>query len=300
MKALLRSARVRTGLAILAFFLLLAFVGPLVLSAMGRTAENIDYTQLGRPPSGAHPLGTTENGQDVLNQLVFGARGSILTGLLVALFATVFATAMGLIGAYVGGWLDTILNGLTNIFLTVAGFPLLIVIASFLPNVGLLGVAFVIAIVSWPSGARTIRAQTLSLRNREFVIAMRMAGEFRSRLMFFEVLPHLVPVMSALFIGSFTAGILSQAGLSYLKLGGSTVNWGSMIADVQGSGAIPQGQWWWFVPPGLCIVLVGLAIVLINFGLDEIANPRLRGLTPKVLRRAIQTTKRTQGEGVRI
>lgn len=284
-------------MVILAVLLLMAFIGPIILSAMHRSATSIDYTSLGSAPSANHPLGTTNGGADVLNQLVYGARGSILTGILVSLFVTVFATVMGLVGAYLGGVPDLVMNGLTNVALTVAGFPLLIVIASFVPNIGLVGIAFVISIVSWPGGARTIRAQVLSLRKREFIVAMRMAGESKPRLMFFEVMPHLLPVMSALAIGTFTAGIMSQAGLAFLGLGGSTVSWGSMISDVQQAGAVSQGQWWWFVPPGLCIVLAGLSIVLINFAVDEISNPRLRGLDPRVLRKATKAAKRAT-EGV--
>ena len=193
MKEFLHDRRVQVGMAIWIFFLLFAFIGPLILTWMGRSASDVDFNHLGVGPSSAHWLGTTNTGEDVVNQLVYGAQGSVLTGLLVGVFATAIATVMGLVGAYLGGAADTTLNGLTNLALTISGFPLLIVIAAYIPKVGIIGIAIAISVVSWAGGARNVRAQTLSLRRREYVVAMRMAGESRTRLMFSEVMPHLLP-----------------------------------------------------------------------------------------------------------
>ncbi|NQX30007.1 ABC transporter permease [Microbacteriaceae bacterium VKM Ac-2854] len=294
MNEFLRDRRVRIGIGIWLFFLVFAFLGPVILTALGRDASDVDFDALGVGPSAQHWLGTTNTGEDVLNQLVFGAQGSVLTGILVGLFATAIATAVGLIGAYLGGVVDSTLNGLSNLALTVSGFPLLVVIAAYIPKVGLLGIAIVISLVSWAGGARNIRSQVLSLRKREYIVAMRMAGEKPSRLMVAEVMPHLLPVISSTAIACFSGGVLSEAGLRFIGLGGGSVSWGTMISEVQQAGAIAQGQWWWFVPPGLSIVLLGMGLALINFGIDAIANPRLRGLDPRILRKATAAAKRIQ------
>ncbi|MEC4613044.1 ABC transporter permease [Tsukamurella tyrosinosolvens] len=277
MRTVLQNTKARIGVVILVLFAIMSFIGPTVLSALGRTADQVDYSALGAPPSMEHELGTTQTGGDVLNQLVFGARTSFVTGLLVALFVVVLSTIVGLAGGYAGGRVDSAVSSLTNIALTISGFPLLVVIATYIPNVSVLGTAVAIGVVSWPGPARAIRAQTLSLRSREYVIAMKMVGEKPFRIMRSEILPHLVPILSSTAIGAVGAGIVSQAGLALLGLGGGQVTWGTMIAEGQQGGAFTQNQWWWFLPPGLAIVLIVMSLVLINFGIDEYTNPRLQG-----------------------
>jgi peptide/nickel transport system permease protein len=291
--AFLKNTRVRIGLGIFVFFLLVAYVGPAILHAAGRSATKPYYSDIGVGPSSAHWLGTTGGGQDVLAQTVVGARGSITVGILVAILSTAIALVMGVVGAFLGGRLDAFMNGVVNVVLSLAGFPLLVVIVSYVPNSGALGIALVIALVSWAGSSRVIRAQTLTLRNRDFIAAMRMAGETRSRLIFAEVLPHLLPLVTQMFIGGMLGGIMAQSSLAFLGLGDpSTVSWGSMINNVQASGAISQGLWWWYIPPGLCIVLIGLGMQLMNFGLDEISNPRLRGVGGRAMRRTYKTARR--------
>ncbi|MFE3450401.1 ABC transporter permease [Nonomuraea sp. NPDC059194] len=265
--------KIRIGIAILAFFTLMALVGPLLLPADPAATSDAGL----QGPSVEHWLGTTQTGQDVLTQIVYGSRVSMGVGLLSAIIATVLAVAVGLVGGYVGGAVDEVLSVLTNIFLVLPALPLIIVLAGYLPQRGVASVAVVIAVTGWAWGARVLRAQTLSVRRRDFVEAARAGGEGPFRIVFFEILPVLLPVIATSFLATVVGAILAEAGLSFLGLADlSTVSWGSMLYFAQNGQALLIGAWWWFVPPGLCIALIGTGLALVNFGLDEIANPRLR------------------------
>ncbi|WP_214320643.1 ABC transporter permease [Nonomuraea sediminis] len=270
--------KIRIGIGILAFFALMALVGPLLVGGDPATTSN-DVMQ---GPSAAHWLGTTDTGQDILRQVVFGARISMGVGLLSAVIATVFAVLVGLVGGYFGGAVDEVLSALTNIFLVLPALPLIIVLAGYLSQRGVASVAVVIAVTGWAWGARVLRAQTLSVRRRDFVEAARASGEQPLRIVFYEILPVLMPVIATSFLATVVGAILAEAGLSFLGLADlSTVSWGSMLYFAQTSQALLRGGWWWFVPPGLCIALIGTGLALVNFGIDELANPRLRTIKVK-------------------
>ncbi|MFD1931006.1 MULTISPECIES: ABC transporter permease [Nonomuraea] len=265
--------KIRIGIGILAFFTLMALVGPLLLSADPSATSDAGL----QGPSAEHWLGTTQTGQDVLTQIVYGSRVSMGVGLLSAVIATIVAIAVGLVGGYFGGAVDEVLSVLTNIFLVLPALPLIIVLAGYLPQRGVASVAVVIAVTGWAWGARVLRAQTLSVRRRDFVEAARAGGEGPFRIVFFEIMPVLLPVIATSFLATVVGAILAEAGLSFLGLADlSTVSWGSMLYFAQNGQALLIGAWWWFVPPGLCIALIGTGLALVNFGLDEIANPRLR------------------------
>ncbi|MEV0385284.1 ABC transporter permease [Nonomuraea sp. NPDC050643] len=273
--------KIKIGAGILAFFALMAIAGPALIGADPAATSEAGL----QGPSAAHWLGTTQTGQDVLVQIVYGARVSLGVGLLSAVIATVLAVAVGLVGGYVGGVVDEVLSVLTNIFLVLPALPLIIVLAGYLPQRGVASVAVVIAVTGWAWGARVMRAQTLSVRRRDFVQAARATGEGPLRIVFFEILPVLLPVIATSFLATVVAAILAEAGLSFLGLADlSTVSWGSMLYFAQNGQALLIGAWWWFIPPGLCIALIGTGLALVNFGIDEIANPRLR--TIKVPRKA--------------
>ncbi|MEU4233227.1 ABC transporter permease [Nonomuraea sp. NPDC026600] len=273
--------KIKIGAGILVFFALVAVFGPLLIGA-DPAATSEDGLQC---PSAEHWLGTTQTGQDILVQIVYGARVSLGVGVLSALIATVLAVAVGLVGGYVGGAVDEALSVLTNIFLVLPALPLIIVLAGYLPQRGVASVAVVIAVTGWAWGARVLRAQTLSVRRRDFVQAARASGEGPLRIVFYEILPVLLPVIATSFLATVVAAILAEAGLSFLGLADlSTVSWGSMLYFAQNGQALLIGAWWWFIPPGLCIALIGTGLALVNFGIDEIANPRLR--TIKVPRKA--------------
>ncbi|GAA3157770.1 MULTISPECIES: ABC transporter permease [Nonomuraea] len=273
--------KIKIGAGILVFFALVAVLGPLLIGADPAATSDAGL----QGPSAEHWLGTTQTGQDILVQLVYGARVSLGVGVLSALIATVLAVAVGLVGGYVGGAVDEALSVLTNIFLVLPALPLIIVLAGYLPQRGVASVAVVIAVTGWAWGARVLRAQTLSVRRRDFVQAARASGEGPLRIVFFEILPVLLPVIATSFLATVVAAILAEAGLSFLGLADlSTVSWGSMLYFAQNGQALLIGAWWWFIPPGLCIALIGTGLALVNFGIDEIANPRLR--TIKVPRKA--------------
>ncbi|MET8867934.1 ABC transporter permease [Nonomuraea sp. NPDC004580] len=273
--------KIKIGAGILVFFALVAVFGPLFIGADPAATSDAGL----QGPSAEHWLGTTQTGQDILVQLVYGARVSLGVGVLSALIATVLAVAVGLVGGYVGGAVDEALSVLTNIFLVLPALPLIIVLAGYLPQRGVASVAVVIAVTGWAWGARVLRAQTLSVRRRDFVQAARASGEGPLRIVFFEILPVLLPVIATSFLATVVAAILAEAGLSFLGLADlSTVSWGSMLYFAQNGQALLIGAWWWFIPPGLCIALIGTGLALVNFGIDEIANPRLR--TIKVPRKA--------------
>ncbi|HVU68033.1 MAG TPA: ABC transporter permease [Ktedonobacteraceae bacterium] len=261
------------GISIVLFFVIVALIGPIFL----RTDPSELTNDILVSPSSAHWLGTTLTGQDIFSQLIAGTRVSILWGFATGLFVTAVSVVVGLVAGYMGGIVDDILTLLINIFLVLPGFPLAVVMAAYVPVKGPLTVALVIAITSWAYQARVLRAQTLSMRNRDFVESARSNGESVLRIIFFEIFPNEIAIVAAGFVGTAIYVILAAAGLEFLGLGDVTViDWGTMFYWAQNNDALLQGAWWWFVAPGACVALLGAGLALINFGIDEVANPRLR------------------------
>jgi peptide/nickel transport system permease protein len=291
----LRSGKLLTGSVILAIFVVVAIVGPLVVHTdpSGLSPDTL------QPPSRAHWLGTTQTGQDVFAQLIYGTRISMLVGLVAGAIATALSVIVGLIGGYAGGVLDELLSVLSNVFLVIPALPLVIVLAGYLPDKGTLSVAVVISVTGWAWGARIIRAQTLSLRKRDYVEAARASGEGFFRILFWEILPHEGTIIAASFLGNVVFAVLTQAGIAFLGLSDvSSWSWGTMLYWAQANNALLLSAWWWFVPPGLAIGLVGTALALMNFGIDELVNPRLRvaGIaTKKAARKLRRDSRRDQG-----
>lgn len=280
----LRNGKVVTGLAILGFFTLLAVLGPW----LSPYDPNQVSDALLSPPSAAHWLGTDHTGRDILSQIIVGARGVLVVGLVAGVSATVVGVLVGVTAGFVGGVGDESLSALSNMFLVIPQLPLIILIAAQLPSAGGLTVALVIGATGWAWGARVMRAQTLSLRKRDFVEAARANGERTWRLVLAEVLPNLTAVIASGFVGTVTFAVLSQVTLSFIGITPvSEWNWGTILFWAQNNLALQRGAWWWFVPAGACIALLGMALTLVNFGIDEIVNPRLRstGLHARSLRR---------------
>src|ERR1700728_387902 len=290
-----RSPKVLAGIGILGFFILLTIIGPYL--APYNPSETDFLPNL--TPSGAHWLGTTSLGQDIFSQLLVGARATMVVALLAGLVATLLAVTIGVTAGYFGGKTDDSLTLLLNVFLALPGLPLLIVIDSYLPvasrsNSFVIGL--VISLTGWAWGARVLRAQTLSLRNRDFVEAARIIGEQRYRIMFSEIAPNLLPILASSLLFTVLYSIGAYVTLAYIGLTSTSVwNWGTMLFWAQANNAPLSGEWYWFVPPGLCIALVGTSLALLNFGIDEFINPRLRaaGLTSKQ-RRALGLPRRTR------
>lgn len=284
----LRSRKVLVGLAIVVFFILLGVIGPHFVGDPSATGPDA-YA----PPSAQYPLGTTDTGQNVFAQLVDGTSVSLVVGFVASAIATFIAVAIGLLSAFLGGIWDEILSTITNVFLVIPALPLVIVLAGYLHGAGSVAVAVVIAVTAWPWTARIMRAQTLSLRRRDYVQAARVAGESTTRIIWFEIVPNEIPLIAAQFLITVLYAILIQAGLAFLGVGSVTTwSWGTMLYWAQNASALASGAWWWFVPPGLCLALLGTGLALMNFGVDEIANPRLAaGRAARQQRRLARATR---------
>ena len=265
--------KVSFGLGILLFFMLVAIFGPVILTK----DPNAFSPDILSPPSATHWLGTTQTGQDVFTQVVVGTRVSLILGFATGLVATLISVVVGLTGGYFGGWIDDVLSLFSNVFLVLPGLPLAIVLAAFLPYRGPLTVGFVTVITGWSWGARVLRSQTLSMRSREFVEAAKASGETSLRIIFFEILPNEIALVAAELLGTIVYAVLAETGLEYLGLGDvTTTSWGTMFYWAGNNDAILLGAWWWILAPGLCVAILGAGLAFINFGIDEIANPRLR------------------------
>lgn len=261
------------GLSILGVFVLMAIFAPLI-TRYEPLERNLDA--LRQPPSLEHWFGTTHMGEDVFAQVVYGTRGVLIVGFSAGIIATLIAIAVGVTAGYVTGWRSESLSALTNVFLVIPGLPLMIIITSGQEDPSLLLVAGVLAFTGWAWGGRVLRAQTMSLRNRDFVQAARANGESLWRIVTVEMLPNLMAIIASSFVGTVTAAVLGLTTLAFVGIIPITnLNWGTILFWAQANGAFPN-LWWWYVPAGLAIALLGVALSLINFGIDEYVNPRLR------------------------
>ncbi|MFF2389722.1 ABC transporter permease [Agromyces sp. NPDC058104] len=293
-----RSAKLVIGLAIVGAIVAFGLFGPLIAQPP-RDSDNPALL----PPSPEHWLGTTKLGYDVFSQLAWGTQGSLFIGIVAGVVSLVLAIVFGVLAGYFGGWADEILTLFTNIILVIPGLPVAMVIAAYVQGAEGLGplarssllVALVLGITSWAGAAVVLRAQSKSLRTREYVAAARVAGEGPMRVIFVEILPNLVPLLAAQFIFGIIFAVLGEAGLSYLGLGPTgSITLGTMLNDAQTGQAVGSGAWWWFVPPGAMIALLGAGLALINFAIDEVVNPKLR-LAPQAARRQRRAAKAGRG-----
>jgi peptide/nickel transport system permease protein len=261
------------GLTILTIIILVAVFAPLL-------TEYSPTQRVGRPhqpPSPEHWLGTTRLGHDVFTRLVYGARISLAVGFGAGLLITLIGTVLGILAGYKGGVVDEIINFFTNMVLVVPNLPLLLVIAAFIGQANPLVIALILGFTSWAWGVRVTRSETLSLRQRDFVKSAEMLGEPSWRIMAFEIFPNLVSIVGINFIGSVIFAVVTEATLEFLGLGDpNTVSWGIMLYNAQNASALSVGAWWDLLSPCLALALLGLGLALLNFAIDEIANPRLR------------------------
>ncbi|MGE5137443.1 MAG: ABC transporter permease [Gemmatimonadota bacterium] len=284
------SPKIITGMVLMIAFLILAIVGPLV-APYDPSASLNTISGVPQPPSAAHWLGTTQTQQDVFSQLLVGGRSTVLVAFLSGLVATVLSVVLGVTAGYLSGLADDALSMLANFFLVMPALPLLIVVFGFLPASGGsndLLIGLIIAITGWAWGARVLRAQTLSLRSRDYVESARIIGERSWRIIWHEILPNLMPVVASSFLFTVLYGVGTYTALAFLGLvNPEHWSWGGMLFWAQSSEAELSGYWWWYIPPGLAVAFLGTALALLNFGIDEFINPRLRaaGLTRRRARR---------------
>jgi len=275
---LMSNPKLAVGVGIVAFFVLTAIAAPLLTPY----DPNATIVTGSLPPSAAHIFGTTGLGQDMFAQIVYGGRVTILIGFTAAIGSTLLQVFFGLTSGYFSGIVGDALNLIINVFLVLPGLPLAIVLASLASanaatNNNEAVIALVLLFTTWSYGARVLRAQTLSLKERDFVAAARATGERSLHIIFAEILPNEIALVAATFVGTFVYAVGAEVALEFLGLGNtSQASWGEILYWAQANSALIIGKWWQFVPAGLCIAFLCAGLAFINFAIDELANPRLR------------------------
>jgi len=269
----LKNKRLRVGLTVVLFFLILALVGPLLTDYEWDAYVGPVY----HPPSNEYWFGTTTFGQDVFTQFILGLRASFLVGIIGGGIGTLIGVLVGFTAGYHGGMIDEFLNMLTNIVIVIPTLAILLIISVYLKVRGVLIESIFIGFTAWPWAARAIRAQTFSLRSRDFVDLARISGIKPLKIMFTEIAPNMMSYLLMTFILQFGGAILIAATLDFIGLGPTNaISLGLMMNLAVLWGALPLGMWWWFVPPGAAIAAIVGALYLTNVGLDEVFNPKLR------------------------
>lgn len=283
LRLILQNRKATVGAVILSIFTILAIFAPVI-------APYGPEEFVGRPhlaPSREFLLGTTGSGEDVLSQTIYGTRISLGTGVIVGVATAIIGAVIGMTAGYFRSRVDDVLSLLTNVFLIIPGLPLIVILAAFLPA-GFWTIVIVLTVTGWSWGARVLRSQTLSLREKDFVSSAVVSGEGSLRIIFREILPNMMSIVVAGMFGGVTYAIGAQAGLEFIGLGNpSAISWGTNLYWAQNNAGLLTGAWWTFVPAGTCIALVAFSLVLINFAIDEVTNPRLRSQreTTMVLKR---------------
>jgi oligopeptide/dipeptide ABC transporter ATP-binding protein len=273
LRAVARNRKALVGALILLFFLVLAIFP-------GQLAPDDPQAEIFQPGLGAswhHWFGTTAYGQDVLSQLIWGTRQSVVIAFAVGGLATAIAVLVGVSAAYLGGVADGLLSLVTDVVLVIPIFPLIIVIAAYEKNAGLFTLVVVLGALGWSYGARQLRSQTLSLRSRDFLEAARVRGERRLYVILFEILPTMTSLIVASFLGAALYAVLFAAGLQFIGLGDpNSQSWGTMLYWAENNEALGANMVLWAIMPGVCVALLGAAFALLNYAFDEISNPALR------------------------
>ena len=273
-RLMLRNPKSRMGLIMVGFMIFVALIAPLISVSDPTGFSLLDARQA---PSWHHLFGTTDQGSDIFSQVVLGARRSLILGVAAGALATLLATTLGILAAYSGGVVDEAINFVTNVFLVIPTIPLLVVVSGYLKSRSMGTMILVLALTLWAFEARILRGQALSLKNRDFVQAAKVAGESTWRIVFGEIMPNMISRIAAGFVLVFYISLLVDAGLEFLGLGDTThVSWGMTLYWAQTNSAVLQGEWWPFVFPGLALVITVLGLTLVLAGIDEISNPRLR------------------------
>jgi peptide/nickel transport system permease protein len=269
----LRNNKLKLGVAVLLVFVVLTLAGPL-LSNYG------PYEYVGPPsdpPSSEFWFGTTTFGQDVFSQFALGLKASFVVGIVGGGLATLIGMLVGFAAGYRGGIVDETLNMITNIVLVIPTLAILLIIAAYLTVRGVLAESVFIGCTAWPWAARAIRAQTFSLRSRDFVDLARLSGMSPWKIIFTQIAPNMMSYLLLVFILQFGGAILTAATLDFIGLGPTNaISLGLMMNNAVLWGALMLGMWWWFIPPGVAIMAIVGALYVTNVGLDEIFNPKLR------------------------
>lgn len=262
------------GASILLFFILGSFLGSLIFPF-----DPMKFGEAGsalQGPSFKHILGTDDLGRDVFRNLLAGGRVSLMVGLLATIISMFIGTLIGITSGFIGKKTDVILMRFTDFFLVIPWLPLVLVLAAILGS-SIWNIIFVIGITSWPGTARVVRSQTLSIKERPFIERIRALGADNKTIMIKHILPNVFPLVFANTILVSAVAIISETTLSFLGLGDVTrPSWGMMLNYAFESGAASSGAYWYFLPPGICVVLVVLSFTFLGYAFDEVLNPKLR------------------------
>ena len=295
-RSFLRHRMGMIGAAMLGVAVVMAVFAPLLAPYDPYADVRVSILDIYQPPSGTHPLGTDDGGNDVLSSLIYGARVSLIVGFAAAAIALVIGGVVGIVAGYRGGRIGSLLMRITDFFLVIPDLALQIVLVAIIgPSLGT--IIFVIGVLGWTTTARLVRSQALSVRERKFVLRARAIGASDLHILRRHILPAVLPLMLANMVLVISLAILSESTLAFLGLGDATIiSWGQMLNFAFDRGAVSAGAWWALFPPGLAIVWVVLATTLLGTALEDALNPRLkrhhleggdrdvRGLTPMPLR----------------
>lgn len=274
---MLRNWKLFVGLLLLLLLLVGALGGPWLIE---EAATQPLYAAFNKPPSAEFPLGTDDVGRDLLALLVYGLWPTFTIGLIAGTLGTGIGTTLGLFSGYFRGPVDVAIRTLSDIVLTIPLLVVLILVASFTRTTTIEGTALLVGLLAWAGPTRAIRAQTLSLRERAFVRVAKLSGMNDFEIVFWDLLPNLLPYILAGFIDAIAGGILASVGLQLLGIGPLLIpNMGMTLNSAFAGGAMIRGYWWWWAPPVMVLTVLFLAAFLITLALDEIVNPRLRGLS---------------------
>ena len=270
-----RNLKLTVGLSLVLLVVLFGYAGPLFVDVSNAKVGSV--TPVGQAPSAQHWLGTDIHGRDMLAWLIDATPHSLRVGLMAGALGVMIGAIIGFVAGYYGGWIDTILRTFTDIMLTIPVLLVLIVLASVVRVVSLEMMALIIAIFAWMGAARIIRAQVLSLRERQYVEIARMSGERGMYIVFFELMPNLMPFLLAAFVSSLIGSILAAVGLEFLGLGVTRISTlGNILYWEQSANAVIRGMWWWWGSPIVIFVILFAGLFIASIGLDEWANPRLK------------------------
>ena len=270
---ILRNKLSLAGVVIILFFVCMALFATLLVgpyqSALNLASDN-------EPPSAQHLLGTDGTGHDILNLLVYGTQVDLIVGFAASLAAMILGTTVGLVAGYYGRVTDQVLSRMTDFFLVIPWLPFVLVLVAILEP-SLATIVFAIALVSWPTTARVIRSQVLSLKERQFIERAKAVGAGRGYIIARHILPNVMPLVWAEAVLTVSGAIFTEAFLSFFGLGPPGVQtWGQMVNLAYNGGAMLSGQWWYFLPPGVCITTLVLGFALLGYGIEEVLNPALK------------------------
>lgn len=297
-RAIRTNRKATIGVVLMAIFIFVALFPGLV----SHTDPNAVTNHVFAHPSAAHWLGTDNLGRDIYAQVIDGTRNVLILALAVGLLTTTVAMLIGVAAAYLGGLWDSVLNFVTDVLLVIPIFPLLIIIAAYLPNAGNNVLILVLTFTGWSYTARQLRSQAQSLRDRDFLLVARVRGERPLYIIVVEILPTMTSLLLASFLNNALYAVLAGSGLQFIGLGNANnVSWGTTLYWAQQNNALGSGLYAWAIVPGACIALLGAAFAFINYAFDEIGNPALRPLTAAKVRKAAEasTKRRLASHGAR-